>query len=128
MEANGVAGNGSRHLHFVLVVDVAIAHAPARRFRPQQVVDRIDALQIHRDAFETIGYLARYRSAVQTTDLLEVGELGDFHTVQPHLPTESPGTQGRRLPVVFDEAHIMHAEIDAKRAQRFEVELLDVVG
>src|SRR5690606_16982161 len=33
-----------------------------------------------------------------------------------------------RLPVVFDEAHIMHRGIDADAAQRFQIQVLDILG
>ncbi len=64
----------------------------------------------------------------QAADLLEVGELGHFHAVEPHLPAQAPGAQGGRLPVVFDEADVVHFRVDAERRERLEVELLDVRG
>src|SRR5260364_18413 len=45
--------------------------------------------------------------AVQSADLLEVGELGDFHTVQPDFPTQPPRAERRVFPIIFDKAHIV---------------------
>src|SRR5262249_58045692 len=95
---------------------------------PHQVVHRIDALQVHGDAFQTVGDLTRYRAAVQAADLLEVGELGDLHAVQPHFPAEAPGAERRRLPVVLDEAHVVLLKLEAEVAQRLEIHVLDVGG
>jgi len=41
---------------------------------PDQVENAIDALQVHRQAFDTIGNLARYRAALEATHLLKVSE------------------------------------------------------
>src|SRR5690606_22099544 len=91
-----------------------------------QVVHRIDALQVHGQAFQAVGDLAGHRIALDAADLLEVGELGDFHAVEPDFPPQAPGAEGRRFPVVLDEADVMHQGVHADAAQRFQVELLDV--
>ena len=54
----------------------------------------VDALQVHGDALQTIGDLTGNRVALQATHLLEVGELGDLHAVQPDFPAQTPGAQG----------------------------------
>ena len=95
---------------------------------PHQIVDAVHVLEVHRDALETIGDLAGDRPAVEAADLLEIGELADLHAVQPHLPTETPGAQGRRFPVVLHEADVVHQRVDAERAQGIQVALLNVGG
>src|SRR5690606_4191609 len=83
--------------------------------------------QIHRDALESVGDLAGDRPAVEAAGLLEIGELGDLHAVQPDLPAEPPGAERRRLPVVLDEADVMDQRIDAEARERTEIELLEVM-
>ena len=77
-----------------------------------------DALHVHRQAFDAVGDFARNRLAFEAADLLEVGELGDLHAVQPDFPAQAPGAQRRRFPVVLDEADIVHQRIEAERLQR----------
>ena len=115
-----------RLFHLVLVVHVAVGHATERPVGPHEVEHALDALQVHREALETVGDLAHHRPAVEATHLLEVRELRDFHAVQPDLPAEPPGAQRRRLPVVLDEADVVHQRVDAHRAERTEVQLDDV--
>ena len=62
-------------LDFVLVIDVAVADAR----RPLQVEDALDALDVHRQAFQTVRDLAGDRPALDAAHLLEVGELRDLH-------------------------------------------------
>jgi hypothetical protein len=83
-------------------------------------------LQVHRDALDAVGELARDRLAVDAADLLEVGELRDLQAVDPHLPAEAPRAEGGGLPVVLDEAHVVIERLGAERAQRVQVEVLDV--
>ena len=82
-----------RHFHFVLVVHIAVGDGPGRGVCPDEVIDRLDALQVHRDALQTVGQLTSDGVALQPTCLLKVGELADFHAVQPHLPTQTPCAQ-----------------------------------
>src|SRR5262245_26987127 len=93
-----------------------------------EIEDAVDALHIHRESLETVGQLPRDRRAFEARDLLKIRELRHLHAVAPALPAESPGTEGRAFPVVLDEADIVELGIDADRGERFEVELLDVVG
>ncbi len=54
------------------------------------------------------------RVEVDAPDLLEVGELGDLHPVEPYFPTQAPGAQGGRFPVVLHEADIVVQGVDAQ--------------
>ncbi len=99
---------------------------PRRAVGPDQVEDAVHALQVHGDALEAVGDLAGDRVALQAADLLEVGELGDFHAVEPDLPAETPGAQGGRFPVVLDKADIVLQRVDAQRPQGIQIELLDL--
>ena len=91
-----------------------------------EVVDVLDALHIHGEAFEPIGQLARDRRALEARDLLEVGELADLHAVAPALPAEAPGAERRALPVVLDEADVVQRGSMPMAASEREVELLQV--
>ena len=82
-----------RLLDLVLMKHVAVGHGALSAVRPDQVEYRLDALQVHGDAFQAIGNLAGHWSAFQAADLLEIGELGDLHAIQPDLPAEAPGPQ-----------------------------------
>ena len=107
---------------FVLQVDVAIKGLVG----PHQVVDAVHALQVHGQALQPVGDLASDGLAVDAADLLEVGELGDFHAVEPHLPAQAPGTQRRVFPVVFDEADVVFFEVKSEGFERTDVQLQDV--
>ena len=82
-----------RHLDFVLMEHIPVGDPTLGAVGPDQVVDAVDALQIHGDSLKTVGNLAGNGVALQATDLLKIGELGDFHPVQPDLPAKSPGPQ-----------------------------------
>src|SRR5437660_2605765 len=116
-------------LPLVLPEGVAVGEPAAVRVRAEdEVVDVVDALQVHGDALEPVGELRGHRPALVSPGLLEVGELRHLHPVAPDFPAEPPGPQRGRLPVVFDEAQIVVVGGDADRAQRAEVLLLDVLG
>ena len=123
----GVLEVVGRLLHLVLVEHIAIGHGAERTVGPDQVVDRVDTLQVHGQALEAIGDFTGDRVALDAADLLEVGELGDFHAVEPDFPAQTPGAEGRRFPVVLHEAHVVHRGVDADAAQRLQVQVLDVV-
>ena len=74
------------HFHLVLVEHITIGHLASGSLGPQQVVNTVNTLQIHGDALDAIGNFTRDGIAFQASGLLEIGELGDFHTVQPDLP------------------------------------------
>ena len=116
-----------RLLDLVLVVDVAVGDAAERTVGPDEIEHALDTLQVHREALEAVGDLAHDGPAVEPAHLLEVRELRDLHAVQPDFPAEAPGAERRRLPVVLDQADVVHERVDADRAQRAEVQL-DQVG
>ncbi len=82
------------HLHLLLMEHVAVGDYTIRAFGPHQVVDTVHALQVHGDALKPVGELAGDRVTFQAAHLLEVGELGYFHAVQPDFPTQTPGAEG----------------------------------
>ena len=80
-----------RELSLVLEEHVAIREdGTVFTTAPDDVVDRVDALDVHRQALETVRDFSRNWIALESTDLLEVRELGDFHAVDPNFPTEAP--------------------------------------
>ena len=109
-----------RLLHLVLVPHRAVGHPR----RPLEVVDVVDPLQVHRDALEPVGQLHRHRRELDAAGLLEVGELGDLHPVEQHLPPDAPRAEGGRLPVVLLEAHVVADGVDAAHPQAVEIEVL----
>ena len=106
-----------RHFHFVLVKHIAVGDRPIGPSVQTRSKTLSTLLQIHGDAFQTVGDLTGDRAAFQAADLLEIGELRDFHAVQPDLPAQTPGAQRRRFPVVLDEADVVYQRIDAQCAQ-----------
>ena len=110
------------HLPLVLEVDVAVGHPLV----PREVVDAVHPLEVHRDPLQAVGELGGHRAAVDAPRLLEVGELRDLHPVQPHLPAEAPRPEGGGLPVVLDEADVVHQGVDPEGLERAEVAILDV--
>src|SRR5690554_453189 len=96
--------------------------------RPGQIVNRIYTLQIHGNALDAISNFASHRKTFKAADLLEIGELGDFHPVQPDFPAQTPGAERGRFPVVFNKTNIVNFGIDAHFAQRTQIQFLNVVG
>src|SRR5204863_8406437 len=80
-----------------------------------QLVDVLDALHIHRKPLQPVSELARHRPALEARDLLEIGELRDFHAVAPTLPAEPPCAERRAFPTRLDEAPTGDFGIDADR-------------
>ncbi len=72
--------------------------------------------------------LDRDRVERHAAHLLEVGELRDLLPVQPDLPAQAPGRDGGLFPVVFHEADVVLARVDAEGLERLEVEFLRVAG
>ena len=71
-----------RHLDLVLTIYIAVGdHSGRAVFSPDQIVDTLHALQIHRDPLQTVGDLAGDGAAVQSAHLLKIGELRDLHAV-----------------------------------------------
>ena len=114
-------------LHFVLVEHVAVGGFPQRAIAPDQVIDAVHTLDVHRQTLQTVGDLAGHRLTLEAANLLEVGELRHFHAVEPHFPAQTPGAQRRVFPVVFDKANVVDSRVHTQLFQRPEVQLLDVV-
>ncbi|MNI32956.1 hypothetical protein D3C73_868820 [compost metagenome] len=83
-------------------------------------------LQVHGQALQAVGDFTRGRRAIQAADLLEVGELRDFHAVQPDFPAQAPGAQRGVFPVVLDKADVVLGGVYAQRLQRTDVQVQDV--
>ena len=64
-------------LDFILTIKVTIAELCI----PTQVEDVVFALQVKRNAFQSVGDLTGDRMAVQPADLLEICELRYLHPV-----------------------------------------------
>src|SRR5258708_26809469 len=95
---------------------------------PKNMVDAVDSLEIGANSIEAVGQLDRHRIEINAAALLEVGELRDFQAVQKHLPTDAPGTQRGRLPIVFLEAHIVIGKAQADGRQALQIQILHVGG
>src|SRR5271165_5132174 len=95
---------------------------------PANVVDALDVLQEGADALETVGDFNGDGVEIQAAALLEIGELGDLQTFEQNLPPYAPGAEGGRFPVVFFEADVVFAEVDADGFEAFKVDGLDVGG
>ena len=69
--------------HFLLVLQkhISISDNAFGSSSPNKVEHRLDVLKIHSDPLKSISQLARHGIAFKPTNLLEIGELGDFHTV-----------------------------------------------
>jgi hypothetical protein len=66
--------------------------------------------------------------AVDAPHLLEIGELGDFHAIEPDLPAQAPGTQGGIFPIVLDEADIVLRRGETQCLEGTQVALENVGG
>ena len=56
---------------------------------PLNLIDRVHFLDIRSQTLQTISHLSSHRLSWQTSDLLEVGELSNFHTIQPNFPAQT---------------------------------------
>src|SRR5208283_5881781 len=110
--------------HLTLVVHVPISDIAA----PDEVVDEVDTLQVHRDSFQAVGQLQADRTEGKAADLLKVGELRYFHPIEPDLPAQARGPQGGRLPVILDKADIVIQGVDAKALEALQVYSLRIGG
>ena len=95
---------------------------------PLDMIDIIDILEVHGDALDAVGDLHGNWRKVDATRLLKIGELGNLHAVEPDFPSETPGAERRRFPVVLDKAYVVIGCIDAKTFQAFDVDILDILG
>ena len=89
---------------------VAIGHAGAVEI---EIVNILDILHIHRQAFEPVGHFETGIGDRNAADLLEIGELTDFHPIAPDFPTQAPGTKRRAFPIILDEAEIVQQWVEA---------------
>jgi hypothetical protein len=112
-----------RLLHFLAEPYIPVFHAG----RPFQVVHAVHPLQRHGDPLEPIGQLGGNRREFEPAGLLEVGELGNFHPVEHHLPANAPGAERRRFPVVLFEPDVVLPRVDAARLEALQIELLHLV-
>ena len=104
--------------------DVAVAAHPV----PVEIPDALHILQIHGQALKAVGDLDRHRPAVDAAALLEIGELGHLHAIEPHLPAHPPGAEGGGFPVVLHEADVVVGLADTQGLKGSQVGLLDAIG
>ena len=101
--------------------DVAVGDAAAVEI---EVVDPLDVLHIHRQAFEAIGHLKARQHRGDAANLLEIGELPHLHAVAPDFPAQAPGAEGRAFPIILDEAEIMQAGVEPDLAVALQEQIL----
>ncbi|CSI57654.1 Uncharacterised protein [Vibrio cholerae] len=61
--------------------DVAVSHFAQWAIGPDQIVNRIHALNVHCQTLNTVSDFAGHRLTLKTANLLEVSELSHFHAV-----------------------------------------------
>jgi hypothetical protein len=113
-----------RELDFGFVMDVSVRD----RFVPGQIKDVIHLLQIHSNAFRPVCDFDRNRIQFYATDFLEVGELGNLHPIETHLPAQAPGAERGGLPVVLNEPDIVLLRVNPQLGQTLQIQGLNVVG
>ena len=82
-----------RLLYFVLVEYITISDTTKFAIRPYQVIHTVHALDIHGKALKTVRDFSCHWETLNTTDLLEVSKLGNFHTIEPNFPTKPPSAK-----------------------------------
>ena len=100
---------------FLLVLQIHVAILQA--IRPLQVIDVVDTLQVHGQSLQAVSDFAGDGAAINASHLLEIGELGDFHAIEPDFPAQPPGAKRGVLPVILDEADVVTAQIKTQRLQ-----------
>src|SRR6267154_6761357 len=100
--------------------------AVALVLRPAEIVDALDTLKERAYPLKPVGQLDRDGVQVNSTALLEVGELRNLQPVEQDLPTDPPGAECRRLPVVFLKPNVVLLEIDSDRTQTLQVNVLHI--
>ncbi len=93
---------------------------------PLEIIHAVLFLKVHGNSFKAIGDFHGNGVQADAPGLLEVGELGDFHSVQPHLPAQPGRAQRGRLPVVLHETDIVIQGIDAQRLEAVEIHVLNL--
>src|SRR5690348_12924903 len=94
---------------------------------PFNLVHIVNILQKGGNPLQAIGQLNRDRVKVHSARLLEIGELRDLKSVEHHLPTDSPGAQGWRLPVVFLKTNVVVVEVNSDVPQAAKVDVLNIL-
>ena len=112
----------------VFILTVKIQLAIFSRVVPAQFAVIIHVLDVHCQTLQTIGQFHRDGEAIHRANLLKIGKLADLHPVQPDFPAQTPGTEGRRFPVILDKANIVLTQLDPDRFETLEIEVLDVIG
>jgi len=105
-----------------LTADLAVGDACAVFLVP----DGFGVVERDEDAFEPVGDLDRDGVERHAAHLLEVGELRDLLPVEPDLPTQAPRGDGGLFPVIFHEADVVLARVNAEGFKRLKVEFLRV--
>src|SRR5271166_1458665 len=101
-------------LQLILQPNLAVRYGtPIRADDPGDVIDAVHVLQESGDALQSVGQLDRDGVKIDAAALLEISELGDFETIEHHLPADAPCAQSGRLPVVFLELDVVLAQVDA---------------
>ena len=68
-------------LHFILMEHITISHTPKFTICPHQIIHTVHALDIHGKALKPIGNFTCHREALNATNLLKIGKLGNFHAI-----------------------------------------------
>jgi len=107
---------------FTLIIHITIGVA----ITPLNGAEIVVSLQRHGDAFQAISDLHGDGVQDDAAGLLEISELRDLLPIQPDFPTQPPGAQCRRFPVVLHKTDIVFLRLDAQCLQRSKVKLLRI--
>ena len=110
--------------HLSLVKDLPVGHLSV----PFYIIHAVHALEIHGNPFQAVGDFNGDRMQFNAAGKLKIRKLGDFHAVQPYLPSKPACSERRRLPVIFHKPDIMFQGIKMKPFQAFQVQVLDFYG
>ena len=75
---------------------------------PLYVAEVVHVLKIHDDSFDPVSDLHGDRGKLYAAHLLEIGELGDLHAVEPDLPPEAPCAESRGFPIVLHKPDVVN--------------------
>ena len=93
---------------------------------PLQIINIIHTLKIHRNSFQTVCQFDGNGVQFNTTGHLEIGKLGDLHSIQPDFPAQTGSAQGGRFPIIFHKTDIMIEGIDAQYFHALKVLFLNI--
>jgi hypothetical protein len=114
--------------HFLLEANISVGDFFDAIFAvPIEIKDIIDFLEKHGKSFESVGELHGYGTAIESSHLLKIGKLRDFHAVAPDFPSETGGSQSRTFPVIFHKTNVMASVVYAQNFEAFQVDVLYVV-